>query len=865
MKETESLKDKQRQLLGLQEQTEDILNELKEKLQEAKGRGIILSELEELFVKAKNDCDNSQFQSAHDKGIQGLDKYKEIEETYYQAKVSLQESQNLIYDSKSLVDTNDAEKLYNKSKEYMNSGSYSEVIKSSKMIKTNIEQIKTNNKPILSLTSPENPTFKQGTWARWQLEIENQGKVHAKDIEFEITDEIESRSSIILPILKAGEKQNIEIGLRLQEIGEIPINIKTQYVNPILTEKQQIVNMLWINIEASDQKSDLTIESQAYELRKKTDEGIVKVLSELEVYQGFVRLKVGLKNEMNTVITDAKLDLEFDDNAMRLDRIEPELERKGHKIIFGNIHPQEKRTVAFYLDPLICTESHIDGTVTYKDIYGDLKTAVMKRRKAEVVCPIMYTPENINTAMLNRMIIEELTVHDSKIYEIPSGLDYKSAMKTCKDTIQAHDLKFVREFEEYEDDDSEIESWYYGETKVKKNKVIIKASSRKKTNTVELFVACENKKVITGFLAELGHNFNNKLKELGVINQPIFPITDSMTREKITRSKSLLEHQYTDKNILSLSKRGDEYEVSFKLSEGKGEAAELCDFIKVSPDSRSDLINQINDIVTVLNIFCCTRGGGNNVESQVAIPPKINSYENMDDMVSSKIQDLSSLGKLIYGMFLPPSIQKYMETINEPVILKTNDNEIPWELLHDEKDFLCLKVPVGRRLRSREIPRVNSVVDNDKVKILFIANATGDLEGAEKEVEYIIEHLDPDIEVDLLKHQEATTATVLSAFRSGKYDIIHFAGHAEFNIDKPDESALLCANKKKIFAQEIKRLLGGKPFVFLNACGSGQEKMCEDGESYTGSDTEGLASSFILGGALAFVGASWPIPDISAG
>jgi CHAT domain-containing protein len=76
---------------------------------------------------------------------------------------------------------------------------------------------------------------------------------------------------------------------------------------------------------------------------------------------------------------------------------------------------------------------------------------------------------------------------------------------------------------------------------------------------------------------------------------------------------------------------------------------------------------------------------------------------------------------------------------------------------------------------------------------------------------------------------------------------------------------LISAGRSKIYAQEIKRVLGGRPFVFLNACSSGKEKICERGEGYSGSDTEGLASSFILGGALAFIGATWPMPDISAG
>ena len=295
--------------------------------------------------------------------------------------------------------------------------------------------------------------------------------------------------------------------------------------------------------------------------------------------------------------------LDDEDREIRLDHIEPDLERKGNKILFGNIHPKEKRTVAFYLDPQICTESFIDDTLTYKDIYGELKTTAMKRRKAEVVCPIFYTPENINTAMLKRLITDELTIHDSKIYEIPSGLDIKKTNKICKDTISANDLKFVREFIDSEIDDSMIEAWFYGKTKVKKNEVAIKASIREKTNTIELFVACKDKQVLTGFLAELGHDFNDKLKELGVLKTPILPLTDSATREEITRSKTLLSNQILDKNTLSLSKRGNEYEVGFKSPEESDTATEVFDFIKISPDSRNDLINQINNVVTISNIL----------------------------------------------------------------------------------------------------------------------------------------------------------------------------------------------------------------------------------------------------------------------
>jgi hypothetical protein len=718
-------------------------------------------------------------------------------------------------------------------------------------------------KPLINIEYTGTRTFAIDRWGKMDLEISNEGTTQASEIAIKISDDVESRVVKGLSRLLPGEKKVIGIGIKTHEIGEIPINIEVSYLNPINNKRMEFQDDVWINTERGEAGAGIAQAKPAPEPTKPKAEGEVRVLSEVEVFQGFVRLKVGLKNEMNTVITDAKFDLEYDETAMRLDRIEPDFERKGNKVIFGVIHPQEKRTVAFYLDPMICTESHVDGTLVFKDIYGELKTTAMKRRKAEVVCPILYTPENINTAMLNRMINEELTVHDSKIYEIPPGIDYERAMSICKDTIQGHDLKFVREFVEYDVDDPEKESWYYGTTKVKKHKVMIKASTRKKTNTIELFVACQNKNVITGFLAELGHNFNDKLKELGITKQPIFPVTDSETREEISQTSSLLQHQYSDKTTLAISKRGDEYEVSFKTSEEYGDASELCEFIKVSPDSRLDVIDQINDIVTLLNIFSCTRGTPGGPSPEIA--KKLGIDENNQFMMDDKIRDLSSLGQLIYGMFLPVPIQKHLEGVSEPVILKTNDNEIPWELLHDDNDFLCLKVPMGRKLRSREIPRTNQVTSSDKIRILFIANPTGDLEGAEEEVDYIVKHLPSSVEVEILKRNSATNASILSALRSGKYDIIHYSGHAEFNVAHPDESALICANKRKIYAQEIKRIIGGKPFVFLNACGSGREKICEEGESYTGSDTEGLASSFILGGSLSVIGSSWPLPDISAG
>jgi nucleoside diphosphate kinase len=874
--EAEKAGNLQRKLLGLSEQAEDLLRTAKSAITEAKDSGILLPEGEKFLTEAETAMTASEFHKAQKHAQNAIDTCKKVQGTYSDAKDNILKAHSSINNSKKFLDVAAAESKLIESESKMNKGNYEEALELAKSAYEQVERMRKNNRPVISITCPEGQKFKSNTWGKFEVEIINDGMVNADDIELTFSEDIEIRGFKALQSLKAGEKRSMGIGIRTHEIGEIPVSIGITYTNPISKESIEEHSEVWITTERGEMAAAAPAATPAEmavpAAAKKTEaEGIVKVLSEVEFYQGFIRLKVGIKNEMNTVITDAKLDLEFDETAMRLDYTEPDFERRGNKIIFGVIHPKEKRTVAFYLDPLICTESHIDGTMVYKDIYGELKTTAMKRRMAEVVCPILYTPENINTAMLKRLMSDELTIHDSKIYQIPEGLSYEKAMSVCKDTILAHDLKFIRELVETDEEDPELESWYYGTTKVKKHKCIIKAASRKKTNTIELFVACKDKQVLTGFLAELGHNFNDRLRQLGVVSQPISPVTDAETREAISQTSTLLSHQVPDKTTLAISKRGHEYEVSFKGSEERDDASELCEFIKVSPDSRTDLISQVNDIVTVLNIFSCTRGSFDEISSEKAkaelenIPENTDPDEGRSMVIEDKIKEMASFGKLIYGMFLPFPIQQHLENVKEPLILKTNDNEIPWELLHDETDFMCLKVPIGRRLRSREISRTNPVKSRDRIRALFIANATGDLEGAEEEVDYIIKHLTADIDIEVLKRREATTSSILNAIRSGGYDIIHYAGHAEFNAQAADESALICANKRKIYAQEIKRILGGRPFVFLNACGSGQEKICEDGQSYTGSDTEGLASSFILGGSLAFIGSSWPLPDISAG
>ncbi|MEW5761173.1 MAG: hypothetical protein AB1779_10465, partial [Candidatus Thermoplasmatota archaeon] len=268
-------------------------------------------------------------------------------------------------------------------------------------------------------------------------------------------------------------------------------------------------------------------------------EANVEIMSELEFYQGFVRLKVGIKNRTQAVITNSSFKLIYNKDSLRLDRIEPSYAMRGDDIIFDNIEPREKKSCAFYFDPQICTESYIDGILSFKDYRGNLEMKKMRRKLVSVVCPIMYTDENINTAMLKRMIGEELEQRDNKLFSIPFGLSLERAFAIAKRAIQHHDVRFVREFIEKEP--FVAEAWFYGKTKERKDKLIIKLVVRGETKTVEFFVASSSILIATGLLAELKNDLDEEMKRDKVPVKKIQQVISEEIREEARKRKSLLD------------------------------------------------------------------------------------------------------------------------------------------------------------------------------------------------------------------------------------------------------------------------------------------------------------------------------------
>jgi len=264
----------------------------------------------------------------------------------------------------------------------------------------------------------------------------------------------------------------------------------------------------------------------------------VSVRSELEFYQGFVRLKVAVKNNMDTMIAKSTFKLIFNESVLRLDRIEPPVESRGDELVLGIIEPGEKKTVAFYLDPQICTESHVEGVLTFKDARGNLETVKMPRKLASVVCPVLFTDENINTAMLKRMAAEELDKKDSKVFTIPSTMTPEKAFEVGKAAVQHHDLRLVRELRE--DKPFRAEAWYFGKAKGRPDRLVVSVRVIPEMTFLEFSVSSDSLLMLTGMLAELKTDLNKEL-EAHHLKGAMKQVTDRDDMEAVAEIRLLLE------------------------------------------------------------------------------------------------------------------------------------------------------------------------------------------------------------------------------------------------------------------------------------------------------------------------------------
>lgn len=196
-------------------------------------------------------------------------------------------------------------------------------------------------------------------------------------------------------------------------------------------------------------------------------------------------------------------------------------------------------------------------------------------------------------------------------------------------------------------------------------------------------------------------------------------------------------------------------------------------------------------------------------------------------VTADPVDELARHGHSLYNALFPsldgsvPDLARKLNELNEPLLVRTNESDIPWEMLHNGTEFLGLAHAIGRRKLSGN--RMDDGRGIGKLsRALIVGDPTGDLESARREAIELARWLRRhDVECELLCGADATLLNVFNHLDSGNYDLLHYCGH----VAAPHGTKLIglrLHNDDLLDSRALQPLArkGAPPVVFINGCES---------------------------------------------
>ncbi|HEU4779692.1 MAG TPA: CHAT domain-containing protein [Steroidobacteraceae bacterium] len=237
---------------------------------------------------------------------------------------------------------------------------------------------------------------------------------------------------------------------------------------------------------------------------------------------------------------------------------------------------------------------------------------------------------------------------------------------------------------------------------------------------------------------------------------------------------------------------------------------------------------------------------------------------------------VKALGARLSTLTLHPALARALFAARGQSLSVVHDSassRVPWEALNLRGWIPALDGGLSRRYATAELApaRFDSERrEQRELAVLLIANPTGDLPGAEAERERIAHLLGKTryLRLTEVAGDAATLARVTAEFESGRHDVIHYAGHASFDAQRPGEGGLLLADGE-LTGAHLSALGRLPPLIVFNACESARLRRGA-GRARISTVTNGmaknlgLAETLLRAGVAHYIGTHWPVDDASA-
>ncbi|MDH3770941.1 MAG: CHAT domain-containing protein, partial [Nitrospirota bacterium] len=266
---------------------------------------------------------------------------------------------------------------------------------------------------------------------------------------------------------------------------------------------------------------------------------------------------------------------------------------------------------------------------------------------------------------------------------------------------------------------------------------------------------------------------------------------------------------------------------------------------------------------------------------------QIDSQLNRIQAQGFTFSGLEKFGRELTGLILHDSVAaglKEMRERQEYHLVVVNDapsSRIPWETMCIEDWFPAASQGLSRRYAAGNLSVAKWLEQRrigESLDVLLVVNPTLDLDGADKEAERIkkLFPLDSSVRLHELQGERATRDALLEEFKSGNFDVIHYAGHAYFDPEDRSRSGILCHGRQVLSGAHLAGIAKLPALVFFNACESARVRGRAKKKEPSGLLKEpsnrnlglaknvGLAEAFMRGGAANYVGTYWPVGDAEA-
>jgi len=226
-------------------------------------------------------------------------------------------------------------------------------------------------------------------------------------------------------------------------------------------------------------------------------------------------------------------------------------------------------------------------------------------------------------------------------------------------------------------------------------------------------------------------------------------------------------------------------------------------------------------------------------------------------------------GKILCDALFSENIKQTLRNTDaEYLIIDIDDGlvQIPWELIYLDQNFLCERFIPGRTVKVKNQVKDNHRNHKTPLNMWVIANPQKNLTGAAQEAEKIEEIIDfhnYSVEPTIKLERHAVKKSDIIKKSLKEYDIIHFAGHADYNEKNPSESCwkLFDDNFTAKDIGDIDDDTYMPLLIFSNACQSARSESWRNDETNKTSFFD-MAHSFISSGVRHYIGTFWNIPDM---